>query len=202
MRRYRNEIIIKPSSVIKRFTVGEIALEKMVYKQLSLSNIKTAQIIEEGEDVLVFSRLDGPTMNALFETSEAHQDDFLPYLLEWEEYLRLWHEAIKDYRYGDVNMNNFIYVNHQWIGIDFEQIVIGTIEEDFSDMMCFILFHSPKLTEYKYQLVRRWLQSLTKTDSQIPVNWERKLQEALGRLNQRRNSNEVLDMHKIMGGSV
>lgn len=202
MIRHRNEIVFESKKVIKTFTVGDIKVERAIYQQLKDSPIRTAELLDWTDDTLVLSVVNGMTMNQLFEQHEQSNQDFLNYLIQWEHYLNLWHQWVKVYRYGDVNMNNFIYNQNEWVGIDFEQAVEGSIYEDIADMICFILFHSPKLSDYKYDLVAQWMEvSLLHKSIHTDV-WKTYLLEALKRLNQRRNKEYKMDIDRIMGGNV
>ncbi len=180
----RNKVVIENQQVVKTYISGNIQREIEIYQCLKASNIHCAPIISINDQSLVLGLVSGESMYDIFQKCELNQLDFLPYLNQWVDYMQKFHGACHPYRYGDVNMTNFIYHNQKWVGIDFEQATLGTLLEDLADMMGYILYYHPVLTPYKKDCVKQWWCHSLRFIFNGQEN--RYLNQAMQRLNERR----------------
>jgi len=117
--------------------------------------------------------------------------------LEIFSYMEQFYKATKNYRHGDVNLSNFILVNREVVGIDFEQAVIQEPIKDMVDVICSGLFYEPILTDYKKTTVALWVLNHPWRKHYKNQQWLDELSDAMHRLNQRRKTDYDLDWNFI-----
>ena len=193
MKSKRNNIQLINQQIVKTFIKGDCQLEVKIYEALESAQINHAKLIQVKTNQLILEYIEGPTLLELLVMCEKKQESFVPYLDLWLVYMEQFYKATKNYRHGDVNLSNFILVNHEVVGIDFEQAVIEDPIKDMVDVICFVLFYEPILTDYKKTTVALWFLNHPWRKHYNDQQWLDELSDAMDRLNQRRKTDYNLD---------
>jgi tRNA A-37 threonylcarbamoyl transferase component Bud32 len=198
MKSKRNNIQLINQRIVKTFIKGDCQLEVQIYELLKSANINHASVIDVKHNQLILEHIQGPTLLELLVTCEQNQESFVPYLNRWLTYMEQFYKATKNYRHGDVNLSNFILVGEDVVGLDFEQALIQDPIKDMADVMCYVLFYEPILTDFKRNTVALWFQN---HPWRLQLNhkiWIDELSDAMYRLNHRRNTDYVVDWSFIL----
>lgn len=193
MKSRRNKIQKQDEVIIKTFIYGNFERELHIYKCLETECVDHATIIEVHQDELVLEYLNGRDLLSLFMDYEHDQKSFIHILNLWFEYMQAFYKATKHYRHGDVHLGNFILVNDKVIGLDFEQAQQEHPIKDVSDLMCYILFYHPVLTQYKLTTVKQWFNQHPWFQLYNQNEWIDELDSSLARLNSRRETHYIMD---------
>lgn len=198
MKSKRNNLQIKNQHVVKTFIHGNFELECNIYRLLELANVRHASVIEAKDNQLTLEYLEGPCLLDILIDCEQRNDSFVPYLDLWFNYMLLFYDATKQYRHGDVHLSNFLLVNHEVIGLDFEQAMIENSIKDITDIICYTLFYEPVLTEYKKRNLREWFNKHPWRDRFDDQTWLIELNGSLQKLNIRRGTTYKVDWSFIL----
>jgi tRNA A-37 threonylcarbamoyl transferase component Bud32 len=197
MKSKRNNIELINQQIVKTFIKGDYQLEAQIYEFLKNAHVKHAAVIQVNTNQLVLEYIKGPTLLELLVVCEKSRESFVPYLNRWFVYMRQFYKATKNYRHGDVNLSNFILVDDEVVGLDFEQALIQNPIKDVVDVMCFVLFYEPILTDYKKTTIADWFLNHPWRKHYDKEQWLDELTEAMHRLNKRRKTNYDLDWEFI-----
>lgn len=193
MKSKRNSVKQVGNTIIKTYRLGDIAHEVMIYRMLQQANVAHAKVLAVSLNQLQLEYLSGATLLEILIDAEAKQISFIPYLNQWFAYMLEFYKATVSYRHGDVHLSNFIVHHNQVIGLDFEQAIQQEPVKDIADCMVYLLFYNPILTSYKKETVATWFAQLPIRKQISDDEWYSELEEALHRLNLRRQSSYSVD---------
>ncbi len=155
-------VLIDGRTVIrKEFTNEEDMLKELKYlNALAGTKCKTPKIEEIEDKTIIMEDLGEINLLDWFEELEKIGSD--NGIKELIEKLVAWYESFYDVLHSklggkwqkyDVNFRNFIIVDDEIYGIDFEQTQEGNCEEDIGKIAAFALMYNPENTDWKKHFV-------------------------------------------------
>jgi len=159
----RNIVLLKSGIIEKHFPLQETAMfESKALKDLKAAGLRVPEVISEEETVIKMQYIPGCTLPDLIAEFEDAEDSFdlsairscACQLMSW---LLEFYQTVKTFETGrirgDVNGRNFLFFDNECWGIDFENAVYGTIEEDIGRLLAFVITYDPPGTSVKNALV-------------------------------------------------
>lgn len=146
----RNHVELISGIIIKQFSdSAQCAREADMLLLLAANNVLVPKVLQITEFELKLEYIDAPNYVDLIDTLTREQATVL---CEWMIKFREVTGCLR----GDVNLRNFLYINGQCWGIDFEDACrTGEIEIDFGRLLAFSATYSPEFSENKANAVRR-----------------------------------------------
>jgi len=162
----KNKVIFLNGLIEKHMNSRDVAIiEADKLKLLFNAGVRVPKIISQENNILKLEYVKGATITDFIEHIEMEHnfnpdqiEHLINCLISWlnDFYNAVSHDKTGEIR-GDVNFRNFIFDGiHCW-GIDFEEQVFGTKEQDIGRMIAFILSYHPPNTYIKNLLVERLL---------------------------------------------
>ena len=184
----RNEVFMRGCVVEKRVVSFEAAaFEGAQLQRLFCAGVSVPTLLSCEGSVLRLEHIKGETLPDLIERLEKLQHDTiskmglpkpqndldLSVLFELEtvadaiiNWLNEFYEAVQSDKTreirGDVNGRNFLFDGNRCVGVDFEEQVFGTKEQDIGRLVAFVLTYDPQGTEVKAELARKLMQKAVK----------------------------------------
>ena len=155
----RNAVLLRDGIVEKHFNSAEAAaLEALALQNLQAAGLNVPKVYALDGSVLKMQYLAGETLPDLIERWEgcsaaADIEAIAAAIIDWfaKFYNAVATDKTTEIR-GDVNGRNFLFnAGHCW-GVDFEEKVYGTKEQDIGRLIAFIVTYNPPGTQIKTQL--------------------------------------------------
>lgn len=170
----RNYVFYEGSekAVIKRFSRNEdFQSEKMIYHELKRNGFKYIPKLlfqDLTNKELHLEYLEGPTVLEVLEELEVNNrsEEAVSVLIQVIDWLDCFYEKVQTLDgfsftgsegliMGDVNLRNFLYVNKNIYGLDFERIQKGKYTEEKCELLARYLIYDPIYTVFKNQVVQQ-----------------------------------------------
>jgi len=163
----KNKVILSNGIVEKHMKSNVAAtIEATKLKLLFNAGVRVPKVISQENNILKLEYVKGTTITDFIEYMEFNLKPSnlsqLEYLAECIiSWLNDFYNAVNYNKTGeirgDINLRNFIFDNiHCW-GIDFEEQIFGTKEQDIGRMLAFILCYHPPNTYIKNLFVEKLL---------------------------------------------
>ncbi len=141
--------------------------EKEILNILINAKINVPSIIKAEQNSLYLEDLGGITFLDWYEELEKQNTLDISMIYKLSSWIKSFYEAISEcYNEQivlyDVNFKNFIIVNDEIYGIDFEQSQEGNIAEDLGKLSAFALTYDPSMTEWKINFRNIFVDILSK----------------------------------------
>lgn len=147
--------------IIKEFSEVDTAQrEYCLLKLLHSLDINVPVVYGINKNIIYLQFIPGTLLTHIIDDVFAYPPDWISHLAEW--FYRL-HKAdlrrngsimIKD----DCNLRNFIYFDHAFYALDFEDEVYGRPEQDVAECSAYILSNDPSFTKEKFQVVSKFVE--------------------------------------------
>lgn len=147
------------TSVVKQFVLEEDFLKEMdIYSRLEdIRFKKKAKVLAVNKEKyeLHLEFLEGVTLLSKLESLEqqGRVDEAVKILLAVIQWLEQFYNAL-ELTMGDVNLRNFIFVNEEIYGIDFENVEKRTCYEEKVELLSRYLIYDPIKTSFKQEVVK------------------------------------------------
>jgi len=176
----RNTVLLRNNIVEKHCASVELAnIELQILEQLKKAGVNVPQVYSQNGAVLKMEYIPGKTLPDLIEeyeasvtTDELSCNGVAMEIIKWfDDFYRA--VATEEIR-GDVNGRNFIFNNNQCWGVDFEERIYGTKEQDIGRLIAFVLTYDPPHTTVKTAFASSLLYhgvNILKLDAQEICRW-------------------------------
>lgn len=180
----KNEVLLRDGVVEKHASSIESAVfEGMRLQKLRGAGIPVPALISCEGSVLKLEYISAETLPDLIDRLEKLQNGLVDFrdlsqspslldlsvlseletaanaVIDWlsEFYRAISSEKTGEIR-GDVNGRNFLLTGGSCVGVDFEEQVFGTKEQDIGKLVAFVLTYDPQGTEIKAEFARKLMQ--------------------------------------------
>jgi len=160
----KNKVLLSEDGIIEKHMNSSKAatIEANKLELLFNAKVRVPKVISNENNILKLEYIRGTTITDYIEDMELNTPDqkLLDYLsnniVSWliDFYNAVNHDKTGEIR-GDVNFRNFIFDGTHCWGVDFEELVFGTKEQDIGRMLAFILSYHPPNTYIKNLLVEK-----------------------------------------------
>lgn len=152
----------------KRFKNKENYIrEKEVLGILKNAHVNVPSIVKAQDNTLHLEDLQGSTFLYWYEKWEKENTIDLDMVYELCRWLKSFYKLVGEFYKEetvlyDVNFNNFILVDGNIYGIDFEQVQKGNISQDAGKLLAYGLTYNPAMTEWKINFRNIFIDILSK----------------------------------------
>jgi len=176
----RNTVLLRDNIVEKHCASIELAnIELQILEQLKKAEVNVPQVYSQNGAVLKMEYIPGKTLPDLIEEYEASAamgelsyNEAAMEIVKWFD--DFYHAVSIGEIRGDVNGRNFIFYNNQCWGVDFEERIYGTKEQDMGRLIAFVLTYDPPHTTVKTAFTNSLLYhgvNVLKLDAQEICRW-------------------------------
>jgi len=137
----------KTSFVYKMYACGDIDREAAALE--TLCGDRVPRILMRGQNALCLEYLSGQTLLETLEETERTCQSPHAAIDRLVGFLAYFYAAMPGYKYGDVNLRNFIDAQRGICGVDLEETAPGMPHTDIGRMAAFLLTYRPAYTAYK-----------------------------------------------------
>jgi tRNA A-37 threonylcarbamoyl transferase component Bud32 len=141
-------------------------IEKKFYINLDKKNINCPNLLDfsDGKEALWLSYIPGKTALELIEKYEKEGSvniatELLKKIINW---LFLFHSSFPKSIIFDVSLSNFILIDDEIFGIDFEQIRVGNQKKDIIKLVTMFSYYHPENSRFKQKIelkIKKFLMS-------------------------------------------